>query len=812
MSTMMQAYPSKTFVDDEMKPLVSGRLTVYVHDSNVKADVFTLEGANYVHCDNPMRLDEAGRLAASIFTELGVYDVKLEKYNGDGTFEDFDNYEIGIDAKLDQIGRDSVDTIEDLMDLDPSLCSDVVTVMSYPVRNYIWDPEANDSPDGGVVVDSDVSPTGRWLLLWDCPYLPSSVYGVCNGDTTNANALFDYPAIIGSMNIHTPPAIRLEAAYYDFGGYNVCTKHLALEPGVRFDGTIGLYDDLELLGRGVPLEGIGDFQFLAKGLSAHSNWFRDVTRFWQCGADYLYVDNQNYFDTGHDKLLSSVDLAGKSVFGSSPKVATYMNNSYFKLALDSTVPKNFFSPNTDFVRISGTGFGDEVFSSWGTWDPGLINDGHHVQFDVVPDLDLFSNTNRWVATMMERRGRISSSLWSQYTLDLQGRTADGISLDATSFTTIKNATFTDVVYMSGLSTVFENVKANLSIDCSRPGGLGITANNSSLSINRYHTGWTWLQSTDSDIAVYGIEGIDPCYTTVDMTGGSFSGMIQMLTDDRNAYTPNKSMRFTNVRINGNHHWYLNNIYMVGCSSSTKIDLYPEAVSGGGFRYNCLLENNHFVGAFRLLITYYWDASHPHAELIDPGVVKFNLMRIVNNRFDVSDAHGIKMTQWHVASGYPYMYTDRNNTDMGTWVYVGNTGNCPLMTPGVMDNGSNWIDTYTNPNGPAVYRKSAETHYLFQPYVYDDSLAGSAPSQMLDPADPSHQVQAFIEKDNWGMDWTFPRFWYGNGLGSQTQREDEDYNNRFVGYVYLTRAPYSTSTPDYNDSGSFTVFIRQGRFA
>ena len=117
MSTMMQAYPSKTFVDDEMKPLVSGRLTVYVHDSNVKADVFTLEGANYVPCDNPMRLDEAGRLVASIFTELGVYDVKLEKYNGDGTFEDFDHYEIGIDAKLDQIGRDSVNSIEDLMNL-----------------------------------------------------------------------------------------------------------------------------------------------------------------------------------------------------------------------------------------------------------------------------------------------------------------------------------------------------------------------------------------------------------------------------------------------------------------------------------------------------------------------------------------------------------------------------------------------------------------------------------------------------------------------------------------------------------------------
>ena len=77
MATMMECYPSQVFVDDEMKPLVSGRLTVYNHDTNVLANIYSLEGQDYVAMDNPVRLDEAGRLGASIFAELGVYDVKI---------------------------------------------------------------------------------------------------------------------------------------------------------------------------------------------------------------------------------------------------------------------------------------------------------------------------------------------------------------------------------------------------------------------------------------------------------------------------------------------------------------------------------------------------------------------------------------------------------------------------------------------------------------------------------------------------------------------------------------------------------------
>ena len=133
-----------TVVDEENRPVVAGRVSVFVHDSNVLATVYTMEGDQYVQAQNPQFLDDYGRLQATLFAELGVYDVKIEKASGD-TYEDFDHFAIGLDAKLDQVGRDSVKSVEELMDLDPSVSSGIVTVESYPVRNYLWDPDAIDT-------------------------------------------------------------------------------------------------------------------------------------------------------------------------------------------------------------------------------------------------------------------------------------------------------------------------------------------------------------------------------------------------------------------------------------------------------------------------------------------------------------------------------------------------------------------------------------------------------------------------------------------------------------------------------------------
>jgi len=808
MSTMMQAYPSKTFVDDEMKPLVSGRLTVYVHDSNVKADVFTLEGANYVPCDNPMRLDEAGRLVASIFTELGVYDVKLEKYNGDGTFEDFDHYEIGIDAKLDQIGRDSVDSIEDLMNLDPTVSSNVVTVMDYPIRNYLWDAQSIDTPDGGVVVDSDVAPTGRWLLLWESPYLNSAVYGVKDGDTTNINALFNYPEIIGSMNIHTPPAIRLLSATYDLGGgYYICKKHLALEPGTRINGTIGLYDDLELFGRAEPESYIGDFDFLHRGCSAHSSWFKNVNDFWHCGADILYVDEANSFY--NSTLSQSVNLSGKTVVGTGTKVTTYANGTYFQLALDSTVPDNFFIPNTDYVRISGTGFGDNVFRTTGTWDPGLINQGHHVQFEQIPDLDLFANTQRWVSTMVERRNRLSSVVWNDYTLDLQGRSCASLRLDDTGFNTIKNANIGEII-LAGYSTSFVNVRATLMVNSTH--SPAIFLRDSDITIPRYWTtGLSAIQSTDSDINVNGAEGIDPCNCSISMYGGTWSGYVKMSDEHCNAYAPSKEVSFRNVFISNNFKWKVNRIFMAGCTSSNPIDLYP-AAGGDNFYYNCELHDNHFTGAFRLWITYWWNEANPHYE-VNGSRVKFNQMVITDNRFDTNDQWGIKMTCYHVKQLTYFCCAVPGDNDMGTWRYEGNVGNCPKMTPGTINNRGNWTRMYEESYLHTQFRKASENFNLFVPYFYDRSAASipDRPAQFLDPSNPTQQVMGIIHGEDFNDSWAFACCWPVNGVSTPENLENEDYNNRFYTNVWMTRE--NDDVPNWQNVGdgkhAYTTFIIPG---
>lgn len=804
MATMMQAFSDRTFLDDEAKPIVSGRVTFYVHDSNVLADIYSMEGMDYVHADNPQRLDEAGRLSASIFTELGVYDVKVEKYNGDGTFEDFDYFEIGIDAKLDQVGRDSVKDIDELMDLDPSVSSQIVTVESYPVRNYLWDPEAIDTADGGVVVDSDVADHGKWLLLWDCPYLPSSVYGVKDGDVTNINALFNYSSVIGSMNIHTPPAIRLEGgAQYNLGGYYVCPKHLALEPSVKFTGTIALYDDLELLGSQEPGHAYGDFDFLHSGLTAHSSWYRDLNRFWHSGADILVVDNTNYFTSS--AITNYVPLDGKTVIGSGTKATSYTNNAYFRLALDSTVPDNFFIPSSDFVRIDGTGFGDSVFRATGTWDPGLINDGHHVQFTNIPDLDLFQNTQRWVSVMVERRNRLNSVVWNDYTLDLQGRTCSSLRLEETCFNTVKNANINEII-ATGYSLALVNVRATVKINSTHPFVLSVQ--DSSIAIPRYWTtGLSAFSSVNSDINVAGPEGIDPCNCSLSIYGGTWSGYVKMSEDHCNAYALSKEIAFRNVFISGDFKWKINRIFMAGCTSSNPIDLYP-AAGGESFWYNCELHDNHFTGAFRLWITYWWNEANPHYE-VNGSKVKFNSMSITDNRFDNSDQYGIKMTCYHVKNLSYYCCTVPQDQNMGTWTYSGNTGNCPKMTPGTLNNRGNWSHMYEESYLHTQYRRASTNFNLFVPYFYDRSPANlpDVPTQYVNPANPPQQVLATIHGDDWKNSWAFACTWPANGLGTQEQLEDENYNNRFYTELWMTR--YDDDVPDWQDVGdgehAYTTF-------
>jgi hypothetical protein len=806
MATMMECYPSQVFVDDEMKPLVSGRVTVYEHDTNVLASIYSLEGQDYVAMDNPVRLDEAGRLGASIFAELGVYDVKVERYNGDGTFEDFDNFEMGIDAKLDQVGRDSVKDIDALKDLDPSVSTDVVTVEEYPRRDYLWDPDAVDDEDGGVVIASDVSATGRWLLLTDCPYIKSSVYGVINGDTSNINALFNYPRVIGSMNMVTPTTIWLEPGHYALGSSYVCTKKLAIGPDTWWTGTIMVPCDIEILGKAAPLNAIGNIMFTNHNCTAHSSWYFSVNDFWHCGADTYVVDSENYFsDT---RLTSPVNLSGKVVIGKGTLVSSYVNNSYFTVSSTTSIDNEFFVPSSDFVRITSQGFGDNLFRPSGSWDPGLINGGHHVQFDQTPDIDLFANAQRWVDTMLERRARLSTLVWSLMELDLQGRSCANIRLDqAQTFTSIKNAIVTNAIRVI-YATSFNNVKSTVVVAGTSTSRPTLFVTDSDITVDQNYTYLDGINGFNSNVSILGPNGIDPVDTSLTLYGGTFEGYVKLNAGHADSYTLGKELAFRNVFIKNNFKWKINRIYMEGCTSACPIDLYPAAGGDGKFYYNCVMNRNTFLGAFRLWITYWWDANHHHTE-IQRDAVKFNQMSITNNSFQTNDVHGIKMTMWNVKAAQPMMaqvYSSAISgyTDTGVFHYEGNTGHCPLMTPHAINNTNAWPTTYeehTSNVDRVMWRVNTASWYLWAP---DTKMIGGtydegAVNPMRDPRghfydDPS--IYSYLLGNITGSEdisWTIYGYRRLSGIGTEEQMMDEDINNKFIVVLYMGNGLYVVPT-------------------
>ena len=89
-----------SIVDASGAPL-QGRVLVYVHDSLEKKSIYTLQGSEYVASENPVLLDTTGRIPTTLFFDVGVVDVLVQKYVGepghladeslDEDFEDFES-------------------------------------------------------------------------------------------------------------------------------------------------------------------------------------------------------------------------------------------------------------------------------------------------------------------------------------------------------------------------------------------------------------------------------------------------------------------------------------------------------------------------------------------------------------------------------------------------------------------------------------------------------------------------------------------------------------------------------------------------
>lgn len=301
---MRIALSTNQYFDDTGFPLAAGKVSVYLHDSDTHATLYTLEGDVYTEADNPFICGEDGRFPTMYF-DVGVVDVMLEKPNGDGTYELIDTFQDGFEmpsGKSDTVAQD----IDSLKGISPSVGS--VTVVGYssevmaPPRTYVWDPSCTLTPDDGVIVASDTTETGRWLLVWDDEKLPCTVYGIVPGRESNISAFLTFPETVGQWNIRTPRICRFVGGNYTSSTTYSTTKKLYFDSNAKFTNAIFNCPSARVeLGN---TSFIADMHFSDAMTEANLSWFRTRTAFRDCGAKVINID-ADYTASGSNVTLSN---------------------------------------------------------------------------------------------------------------------------------------------------------------------------------------------------------------------------------------------------------------------------------------------------------------------------------------------------------------------------------------------------------------------------------------------------------------------------------------------------------------------------
>ena len=530
---MKLAMPNNAWMDPSTGKPVEGRMQVYLHDTNTHANLYCLDGLDYVEAANPQLL-HGGLPFATMFTDIGVYDVVIEKYIGEpgsmsvyspeSDFAQIGDYETGLDFNLESMTATKVSTVSDLSDVDPSV--GVVTVDCYftkgdcPPRTYVWDAECQTQPDGGYVVSSNVSDSGAWILMWDSPVLPCSVYGVFPGNEGSINLLLNYPQQVGSFAMRTAPIVRFLPGTYGTTSSFATAKQLMFDPGAKFTAAEFTCPKADIVG--LSADYVADFTFTARDAVAHSSWFRSVTAFWFCEAPNLVIDNENNFS---DLVLRGKPTVYRTVITGSTRIPmTYVNGNYLTFERCEFNAKEIFSPASDYVKFSGMRWDDRIWNdtSVSHYTIGKITQGDHIEFLASAansvDLDDFHNAMLYVKA---REAQIQYVLSASTVLDLEGRNL--ASFNSSRFTALKNAHVTGNVTLTG--TVSGFTMDNVVVDGQVDGGNNPVFNRVTASLNAEWTGS--LTAYDSVLSGATVSGAH----AMTVVGGRWRKSIDNATDN-----------------------------------------------------------------------------------------------------------------------------------------------------------------------------------------------------------------------------------------------------------------------------------------
>jgi len=429
---------SDLILDDKKQIVPEAKIDIWDPVSSTPIDVYTYDAANdrYILATNPVILDVNSRPLHTYFVKQLAL-CRLSKYKGDfydsatgstvASWEFIREWYGAWDE--DAAKNDTIVTgFSGLQDANPELGK--VTVVGYwtdkdcEARTYVWDPNCTQDADGGYIVKNRELDVGRWILMFDGEYIPSSYYGVYPGRESTMNSLLNYVATVGTAQKPTAPGI-----YFIPGAYTAASTDLVTAKKVLIDAetyfTRNTFEVADLKVVGTSSHWNCDFIITNPNAEAHSSWFRTLAWFYMCGAKTLYYDNTNYFTNA--QINNSYELNQKTIIGTSRLPATYGTNGRLRL-VNCNIQGTKLWNNTDKLYFASCDFKDEWFTNPDSLD--FVNNVNARSMSVVRlSLSNFVSTTAYINAM--------GANGAQY-LDLEGRTVSSISFPA-SVTELRNA-------------------------------------------------------------------------------------------------------------------------------------------------------------------------------------------------------------------------------------------------------------------------------------------------------------------------------------------------------------------------------------
>ena len=708
--------------------VAKGKIEVLDPVSTNFIDVYTYNATDdsYTVVNNPIYLNGEGRSGNTYFVKQLAY-LRLYKYLGD-----FSDPRTDDESANWQFVRDWFNSIElntstgsnldvyglyGLMDADISLGT--VDVVGYwtdddcEKRTYVWDKTCTAQPDAGYVVQSNSTEEGRWILLFDGEYLPSTYYGVYPGHEENVNALLTYPSVVGSNELITAPGV-----YFVRGDYTGSSVALVTEKKLLIDNessftrsSITSSNEITVIG-GVTNHYITDLYGVKV---AHSSWYKSLQGFLDSGAKELIFD-QNVNVTQAPVLTKNTTLHNVHLVNNTNMYAGWIGFGTYTLTLDRcTVDDHLFYPSTSRIFFQNMLVTDRYF-----YAPTVQNmDISRINCDDFNfNLCNFDNASIYLKWMYQK---------GVTSIDMEGRSVYDIDF-APSLTGLHNCLFNTLTLNDSSKSVFldncqgtirlANVKTLKIQNCILTIDVDVTLNSGILDI------------VDSELSGNGTFIAGNSYAlNIERSNVSQGIAFPYITNPATQYY---DIIIDNSTITGDIE--VKKLKMTNSKAGT-VKIYG-ASGASALIGNVTLENN-VIDDFGFFGVTNFESTVNNCTFVQT--------RIVNNTFNNSFTCPFYVTD-SVSNKYEFI----SRTGAHDYLYRGNNGQCPIDSTQLITTLPYTDGAYKDVNGHEWGLELGNRVRLFLPgelFIVGTVLGAKLVNLQVD--DISHSVKA-IPRSNFGL--------------------------------------------------------------